>query len=63
MIKIKDPYIIIILIINIFFLLYFSIQLLFFTDEFAIKNVGFFNHAIAGLCEIIGIILFFMIRS
>ena len=27
-----------------------------FTDEFALKNIGFFNHAIAGLSEIIGII-------
>ena len=44
------------LILNIFFLLYFSFQLLVFTDEFAIKNIGFFNHAVAGLAEIIGII-------
>ena len=27
-----------------------------FTDEFSIKNIGFFNHAVAGLAEIIGII-------
>ena len=44
--------------INIIFLLYYSIQLLIFTDEFALKNIGFFNHAIAGLSEIIGIIFF-----
>lgn len=41
---------------NIFFLLYYSFQLLFFTDEFAINNLGIFNHAIAGLSEVIGII-------
>ena len=41
---------------NIIFLLYYSIQLLFFTDEFALNNLGAFNHAIAGLSEIIGII-------
>ena len=41
---------------NIFFLLYYSFQLLVFTDEFAINNLGAFNHAIAGLSEIIGII-------
>ena len=39
-------------------LLYYSLQLLIFTDEFAIKNIGFFNHAVAGLSEIIGIIFF-----
>ena len=44
--------------INIIFLLYYSFQLLIFTDEFALKNIGFFNHAIAGLSEIIGIIFF-----
>ena len=42
--------------VNIIFLLYYSFQLLIFTDEFAMKNIGFFNHAIAGLLEIIGII-------
>ena len=41
---------------NIFFLLYYSFQLLVFTDEFALDNLGGFNHAIAGLSEIIGII-------
>ena len=41
---------------NIFFLLYYSFQLLVFTDEFASDNLGVFNHAIAGLSEIIGII-------
>jgi hypothetical protein len=44
--------------INILFFTYYSLQLLIFTDEFAIKNIGFFNHAIAGLSEIIGIIFF-----
>ena len=41
---------------NIFFLLYYSFQLLVFTDEFALSNLGSFNHAIAGLSEVIGII-------
>ena len=44
------------IIFNIFFLLYYSFQLLVFTDEFAIHNLGVFNHAIAGLSEVIGII-------
>jgi len=44
------------LLLNIFFLLYYSFQLLVNTDEFALKNLGFFNHAVAGLSEIIGII-------
>ena len=56
MIKLKDPLSFTLLSINIIFLLYYSIQLLFFTDEFALKNIGFFNHAVAGLSEIIGII-------
>ena len=30
--------------------------MLVFTDEFALNNIGFFNHAVAGLAEIIGII-------
>ena len=47
---------ILIIIINIFFFSYYSIQLLVFTDEFAQENLGFFNHAVAGLSEIIGII-------
>ena len=47
---------ILIIIINIFFFLYYAIQLLVFTDEFARANLGFFNHAVAGLSEIIGII-------
>ena len=47
---------ILIIIINIFFFFYYSVQLLVFTDEFARANLGFFNHAIAGLSEIIGII-------
>ena len=45
-----------IIVFNIFFLLYYSFQLLVFTDEFALDNLGVFNHAIAGLSEIIGII-------
>ncbi len=47
----------IIILLNIFFLLYYSAQLLLFTDEFALKNLGDFNHAIAGLSEILGILL------
>ncbi len=39
-------------------MLYYSIQLLIFTDEFSISNLGSFNHAIAGLSEIIGVIFF-----
>ena len=46
----------ILILLNIIFLLYYSIQLLIFTDEFSISNLGAFNHAIAGLSEIIGII-------
>ena len=42
--------------INIIFFSYYSTQLLIFTDEFALNNLGFFNHAVAGLSEIIGII-------
>ena len=45
-----------IIIINMIFFSYYSIQLLVFTDEFALNNLGFFNHAVAGLSEIIGII-------
>ena len=44
------------IILNILFLLYYSFQLLIFTDEFALNNLGSFNHAIAGLSEVIGII-------
>ncbi len=44
------------IIFNIFFLLYYSLCLLIFTDEFALNNLGSYNHAIAGLSEIIGII-------
>ena len=46
----------ILLLLNIFFLLYYSFKLLVYTDEFALKNLGTFNHAVAGLSEIIGII-------
>ena len=45
-----------IIIINIIFFSLYAIQLLVFTDEFALNNLGFFNHAVAGLSEIIGII-------
>ena len=45
-----------IIIINIIFFSYYAIQLLVFTDEFALNNLGFFTHAVAGLSEIIGII-------
>ena len=58
MFKIKDSISQALLGVNIIFLLYYSIYLLIFTDEFAIKNIGFFNHAVAGLSEIIGIIFF-----
>ena len=47
-----------IIIINILFFSYYAIQLLVFTDEFALNNLGFFNHAVAGLSEIIGLIFF-----
>ena len=36
--------------------MYYSTQLLVYTDEFALNNLGIFNHAVAGLSEIIGII-------
>ena len=58
MIKIRGYFSLILFTFNIFFLLYYSIQLLVFTDEFTTNNIGFFNHAIAGLAEIIGIIFF-----
>ena len=44
------------LLLNIFFLLYYSVQLLVYTDEFAQNKLGILNHAVAGLSEIIGII-------
>ena len=53
----------ILILLNIIFLLYYSIQLLIFTDEFSISNLGSFNHAIAGLSEIIGIIFFALALS
>jgi len=58
MFKIKDKLNLILLLFNIFCLLYYSMQLLIFTDEFALNNIGFFNHAVAGLSEIIGVIFF-----
>ena len=56
--KIKGKINLILLVFNIFGLLYYSIQLLAFTDEFVSSNIGFFNHAVAGLSEIIGVIFF-----
>ena len=44
------------IILNILFLFYYSFQLLIYTDEFALNYLGSFNHAIAGLSEIVGII-------
>ena len=44
------------IILNILSLFYYSFQLLIYTDEFALNNLGSFNHAIAGLSEIVGII-------
>ena len=44
------------IILNILFLFYYSFQLLIYTDEFALNNLGSFNHAIAGLSEIVCII-------
>ena len=58
MLKIKSKIDLVLLIFNIFCLLYYSTQLLVFTDEFVLSNIGFFNHAVAGLSEIIGIIFF-----
>ena len=58
MLKINGKINLILLVFNIFCLLYYSIQLLAFTDEFVSSNIGFFNHAVAGLSEIIGIIFF-----
>ena len=54
---------ILIIILNIIFFSYYAIQLLIFSDEFAINNLGFFNHAVAGLLEIIGIIFVTFIIS
>ena len=45
-----------IILINLLFFSYYSILLLIFTDEFALNNLGFFNHAVAGLSEVLGII-------
>ena len=45
------------ILINLFILLYYAIQLLVFTDEFTLQNFGFYNHAMAGLAEILGILL------
>ena len=58
MFKIKGKINLILLVFNIFSLLCYSIQLLAFTDEFVLSNIGFFNHTVAGLSEIIGIIFF-----
>ena len=56
MIKYTDRLSFILISSYIILLLYYSIQLLVYTDEFAINNLGSYNHSIAGLCEIIGII-------
>ena len=53
MLKIKGKINLTLLVFNIFCLLYYSIQLLAFTYEFVSSNIGFFNHAVAGLSEII----------
>ena len=58
MFETKNKINLMLLIINIIALIYYSCQLLIFTDEFALNNIGFFNHAVAGLCEILGIIFF-----
>ena len=58
MLKTKGKINLILLVFNIFCLLYYAIQLLAFTDEFVSSNIGFFNHAVAGLSLIIGIIFF-----
>ena len=54
MFKIKNKINFFLILLNIFFLIYYSTQLL----VFAKNNIGFFNHAIAGLSEIIGLIFF-----
>ena len=46
------------IILNILFLFYYSFQVLIYTDEFALNNLGSFNHAFAGLSEVLGIIFF-----
>ena len=56
MLKIKNKIDVFLILLNTLFLFYYSSQLLIFTDEFAMRNIGFYNHAIAGLSEIIGII-------
>ena len=58
MLKINNKLNLYLILINIIFLFYYSLQLLIYTDEFAINNLGFFNHAVAGLSEVIGIIFF-----
>ena len=58
MFKIKDKINFTLILFNVILLGYYSLQLLIFTDEFATNNIGFFNHAVAGLSEIIGIIFF-----
>ena len=62
-IKMSKKIDILIIIMNIFFFTYYAIQLLVFTDEFALANLGFFNHAVAGLSEIIGIIFITFVVS
>ena len=50
-----------IILVNLLFFSYYSIQLLIFTDEFALNNLGFFNHAVAGLSEVLGIIFLLLL--
>ena len=45
-----------IILVNLLFFSYYSIHLLIFNYEFALNNLGFFNHAVAGLSEVLGII-------
>ena len=63
MYKVKNIFDILLFLLYIIFLLYYSIQLLLFTDEFTLNTLGFFNHAVAGLAEIIGIIFFLLALS
>ena len=53
----------ILILLNIIFLLYYSIQLLIFTDEFSISNFSLFNLAFPGFNELIGIIFFSLALS
>ena len=63
MFKVTSVLDLLLFLLNIIFLLYYSTQLLIFTDEFTLNTLGFFNHAVAGLAEIIGIIFFSLALS